>query len=104
VPRWVRAIPSGHPRCRVCHHPHAPNDWHLGSPDDWSPAATEAEANERAAELFRREFPDAYTDPQTSPYLRREDSRIRVESPELSLPQRLEQLAVALRARGLSRS
>jgi hypothetical protein len=104
VPRWVKAIPSAHPRCRVCHHPHAPSDWHVGSPDDWSEPGSEEEARTRALELFHREFGFCSGERQLLDFIGSEERRIRRESPEVSFPELVKRVAAAMRARGLSGS
>jgi hypothetical protein len=104
VPRWVKAIPSAHPRCRVCHHPHAPSDWHVGSPDDWAEPGTEDEARARAFELFHREFGFVGGDRRLTEFIGDEERRLRRELPDISVPELVRRISAAMRARGLSGS
>ena len=101
MPRWVKAIPSKHPRCRICHRAHAPDAWHQGHESDWTPPATEEEALERAAETQVREF-GCDDDPRTAEFLGREAWRIHRATPGISPTELLLRLTAAMRARGLA--
>jgi len=101
MPRWVKAIKSQHPRCRVCHHAHLPSAAHVGSEEDWAPPANDEEANQRAAELFVREFGLVTGDQKIRGFINSAERRIKLESPDMSLPERLKLIAAGMRAAGL---
>src|SRR5215831_16247001 len=103
MPRWVPAIKSPHPRCRVCRHTHAPGDWHRGSPDDWSPPANPGEERQRALELFVREFGPC-SEPHIVAFLANAERRIRRESPAIIFPELMKRVGDAMRAAGFGRS
>ena len=100
MPRWVQAIPSTHPPCRRCRRPHARNAQCLTDPSDWAPPATEEEANDRAWELFFREFGTSRDRAQLE-LMKRELLKIHRESPGISGAEGVKRLGDVMRARGL---
>jgi hypothetical protein len=100
VPRLVQAIPSKHPICRVCHRPHAPGGKHPTDPSDWADPATEEEADERAWELFFREFGHSRA-PQEVELMKRELLKIHRKFPGLSGAEGVKRLGDVMRSRGL---
>ena len=95
--RLVRAVKPKQPYCPVCHRPHWPGP-HVGSPDDWTPAATDEEADERAWELFFREFPSR--GPHEVELIKSELLKIHRNSPGISGAEGVKRLGDVMRSRG----
>ena len=72
---------------------------HMGSPDHWTPAATEEDADERAWESFFREFPSR--EPHKVELMKRELLKIHRKSPGISGAEGVKRLGDVMRVRGL---
>lgn len=75
---------------------------HMGSPDDWTAAATPEEERERAIEAFHAEFGNVSGERHLVEFIASEERRTRQESPGISFPELVKRVAAAMRSRGLS--